>query len=200
MNRDEFFSNLFDENSPQAGNARERSQTSFESRIVRRVFNECGVKGVSWGRIVNECRIATGGHDLTFNWFNYAFPRFPARLMGKRIGYCGRRTADDGTTSPLSLYQLQFADLFKPKNNLVLRTIAKALHAAEHDDDQPYIFVFPIVRRMFCAHSLDIPANDGLDVPRIQWIMQTTATSRMVIESTASLFGAIGGDWFESQV
>jgi hypothetical protein len=198
MDRDDFFNNLFDENSPRAGSARQHQQTSFETRIVRRVFNECGVRRVSWGRLVNDCRIATGSHEMTFNWFNYAFPQFPARLFGKRIGYCGRRKADDGTSSPLSLYQLQFADIFKPKNNLLLRSLSKTLHATDHEDGQPYIFVFPIVRRMFCAHNLDLPANPTLDVPRIQWIMQPTADAKMIVESTASLFAAIGGDWFEA--
>lgn len=200
MDRDQFFNNLFDENNKRAGVSREQAQRSFEGRIVRRLFNECGVKRVVWGQLVNECRDVTGEPELTFGWFNSAFPRFPGRLLGKRISYCGRRTGSDGTSAPLSLYQLEFAEIFKPKNNLVLRTLAKALHTAEHDLNDPYVFVFPIVRRMFCAHNLILPANPTLDVPRIQWIMQTAdAGTTMAIEPTASLFAAIGDDWYQSQ-
>jgi hypothetical protein len=199
MDRDEFFSNLFDEDNPRANAARVHGQVAFEGRVVRRVFTECGVRNASMGRLINECRIATGDHYLTFSWFNYTFSRFPARLFGRRIGYCGRRKMDDGTTQPLSLYQLQFADIFKPQHNVVIRTISKALHAApDYADGQPFIFVFPIVRRMFCAHNLDIPSNPDLDTPRIQWIMQTADGAQMTVESTASLLAAIGNDWFET--
>lgn len=199
MDRDQFFNNLFDENNPRTGVSREQAQRLFESRIVRRLFSECGVQKVVWGRLVNLCKQATGEPELTFNWFNYAFPRFPARLLGKRISYCGRKSNADGSTSPISLYQLQFAEVFKPKNNLVLRALSKALHAAEHDVNSPYIFVFPIVRRMFCAHNLDLPANPTLDVPRIQWIMQAAESdTKMIVEPTASLFASIGEDWFQS--
>lgn len=200
MDRDQFFSNLFDDNNPRAGASREQAQRSFEGRIVRRVFSECGVKRVVWGRLVNDCRDQTGEPELTFAWFNSAFPKFPARLLGKRISYCGRRTGADGASAPLYLYQLEFAEIFKPKNNLVLRTLSRALHSAEHDLDVPYVFVFPIVRRMFCAHNLHLSANPTLDVPRIQWIMQAAETgTTMTIEPTASLFAAIGDDWYQSQ-
>jgi hypothetical protein len=198
MDRDQFFQNLFDDNSREAGANREQRQLSYENRIVRRVITECGVPRVSWGWLVNNCKAATGGHELSFEWFNYTFREFPARLLGKRIGYCARRTAPDGSSSPLSLYQLQFAELFKPRHNLVLRTIARALQAAEHNASDPFVFVFPIVRRMFCAHNLEIPTSAALDAPRIQWIMQTSPTgSKMIIESTASLFAAIGSEWFQ---
>lgn len=198
MDRDQFFQNLFDDNSREAGANREQRQLSYENRIVRRAITECGVQRVSWGWLVNNCKAATGGHEFSFEWFNYTFPAFPARLIGKRIGYCGRRTLPDGTSGPLSLYQLQFADLFKAKNNVVLRTIARALQSAEQDASQPFVFVFPIVRRMFCAHNLELPASPALDAPRVQWIMQTSPTGpRMIIEPTTSLFAAVGSEWFQ---
>lgn len=199
MDRDEFFSNLFNEDNPRANAARENAQVAYEGRVVRRLFAECGVRTVSWGRLINDCRVVTGEHHLTFNWFNYTFSRFPARLFGKRIGYCSRRKMDDGTSQPIGLYQLQLADIFKPTHNVLARVVSKALHAApDYVDGAPYVFVFPVVRRMFCAHNLELAANPELDTPRIQWIMQTADGAKMAIESTASLFAAIGNEWFES--
>lgn len=196
-NRNSFFNELFDDNSRQAGANREQRQISYESRLVRRVFTECGVKRVSWGQLVNHCKGATGNHELTFEWFNYTFPAFPARLMGRRIGYCARRKNADGTSSPLSLHQLQFADIFRPKNNLVLRSVSRVLADYEHDLTVPYVCIFPIVRKMFCAHNLELPGHTGIDEPRIQWIMQAQSGVRMTIEPTTSLLAAIGSEWFQ---
>jgi hypothetical protein len=196
-NRDSFFNELFDDNSRQAGANREQRQISYESRLVRRVFSECRVPRVSMGQLVNHCKGATGNHELTFEWFNFTFPEFPARLMGRRIGYCALRKQADGTSVPLSLYQLQFADIFRPKNNLVLRSVSRALADYEQELTDPYVFIFPIVRKMFCAHNLELPGNPGIDEPRIQWIMQAQSGVRMTIEPTTSLFAAVGPDWFQ---
>lgn len=195
--RDSFFGELFNDNSRQAGASREQRQISYESRLVRRVFRECGANRVNWGQLVNNCKGATDNHELTFEWFNYTFPEFPARLMGRRIGYCARRKTADGNSSPVYLYQMRLADFFRQKHNWLARSVLRVLADYEHDPALPYVFIFPIVRKMFCAHNLELPPNQGIDVPRIQWIMQPQAGAKMIVEPTDSLFAAIGPDWFK---
>lgn len=190
--RDQFFNNLFDENADAQTHGFQR-QLSYENRIVRRAFNECGVKPPSWGRIINMCRAETGAPELSFSWFNSTFRRFPGKLCGKRIGYCGYRRDDSGNKASLSLYQLSLAELLATKHNILLRTIAKAIHAAGVEDGQPFIFVFPLVRRMFCAHNLGFTVTPTDDAPSVRWVFN----GDLVVESSASAFRAIGPEWFD---
>lgn len=190
--RDQFFNNLFDENADAQSGGFQR-QLSYESRIVRRVFNECGVKPPSWGRLVNMCRDETGAPEFSFSWFNATFPRFPAKLCGKRIGYCGYRRDDAGNKTSLSLYQLSLAEILATKNNILLRTIAKSLHAAGVEDGQPFIFIFPLVRKMFCAHNLGFACKSQDDTPRVQWVFD----GDIAVESSVTALRTIGPDWFD---
>lgn len=190
--RDQFFNNLFDENAEAQTTGFQR-QLSYENRIVRRVFNECGVKIPSWGQLINLCRAETGAPELSFSWFNSTFPRFPAKLCGKRIGYCGYRRNDAGQKTSLSLYQLSLPEILATKHNILLRTIAKSLHSAGVEDGQPFVFVFPLVRKMFCAHNLRLAVKSDNTAPNVQWVFN----GDIVVENSAGAFRAIGADWFD---
>jgi len=193
MDRDQFFNHLFDERAREHTDGFQR-QLSYESRIVRRVFNECGVKVPSWGKLVNLCKDETGTHEMSCAWFNSAFPRFPARLCGKRIGYCGYRRDDAGNKTSLSLYQLTIGELLTAKNNILVRAISKALHVKEVDPERPFVLVFPIVRKFFVAHNLDVAPARGT-MPRVSWRFEENLVIN--IEQSASFFSAVGPDWFQ---
>lgn len=197
--RDEFFGELF-------GNAADRAenfhrQLSFEHRAVKRIFSECGVKVSSMGRLVNICRDETGQPEFSFAWFNSFFRAFPARLCGGRITYLGKRADDSGQRSNLYLYQLTIAEALQNKNNKLTRAIFKALHnaavnASIDDTQQPFIFMFSIVKTMFCAHNLDLPAELGATPSRAQLVVEYPEMT-LRVERSATLFAAIGGSWYE---
>jgi hypothetical protein len=186
--RDQFFNSLFSQDDFSR-------QLSYENRIVRRVITECGIKPPSWGKLVNLCRAETGQPYFSFQWFNLFFNQFPAVLCGKRIGYCGTKQDDNGNKKKMGLYELTMSDIFKPQKNMLVRAISSALHSAGVDTEQPFVFVFPIVRKMFCAHNLHVEPVD-FQQPRIQWRFQHEKAA-MTIESSASLFQAIGQDWYQ---
>ena len=194
--RDQFFNNLFDDNARAQTDGFQR-QLSYENRIVRRVFNECGVKPPSWGQLVNMCRGETGTHEMSFSWFNSAFPRFPATLCGKRIGYCGYRRDDAGNKSSLALYQLTINDMLVAKNNILVRTISKALHNFAVDPNRPFAFVFPIVRKFFVAHNISLSPQPLNDNARVMWTFNSSAGGLMHVEPSIAFFNAVGGEWFE---
>lgn len=184
MDRDQFFSNLFDENSEQAAASREQKQLSFEERVIKRVFRECGIKINSWGRFANDCRDVTGQLGLNFRWFNSSF-KFPATLCGKRI-YTGR--------SGTKLYELTIRDLLKPpEKNRVLKIVSRILHDQGISDDDFFVFVFPVVGTMFCAHNLSVEGTPGT---RLSFQLPNDL---IYIEATATLFSAVGAEWWESQ-
>lgn len=175
--RDQFFNNVFDESSGNAETARFQRQLGFEERTIKRVFSECGIKVGSWGKLVNECRNQTGLHRLNFNWFNRRFG-FPARLCGRRIA---------------GLYDLVFQDFFKPATrNRMFKSLHKNLHRQEIDTDRPFLFVFPIVGTMFCAHNLDI----GRESDSVTLSMRQ-ADTLLVFETTKSFFSNLGAEWFQ---
>jgi hypothetical protein len=193
--RDQFFGDLFNEGAEQTHHF--YRQLSFENRAVRRVFNECGVKVRSMGRLVNLCRDDTGNPDLSFSWFNAFFTRFPARLAGKKITYVGKRTNEQtGQRENAYLYQLTVLDAFQQKYNKIVTTLSRAMHRAAIDTSQPFVFLFPIVRTMFCAHNLDIPSQLAAEQHRAQLVFEYEKT-RLVIERSATLLNAIGPDWYE---
>lgn len=185
MERDQFFSNLFDENSENAALSREQKQLAFEERVIKRVFRECGIKVNGWGRFAKDCQDVTGQANLNFKWFNSSF-RFPAMLCGRRV-YAGR--------SGPKLYELTIRDLLKPpEKNRVLRILAKALQEQGIGDDDFFVFVFPVVQKMFCAHNLtniDLAPGTRLTFQRPDELIH--------IEPTDMLFGAVGTSWWESQ-
>jgi hypothetical protein len=179
MDRDQFFGNLFDENSENAEAVRLQRQLAFEERIIKRVFNECGIKRLGWGKLANECRDMTGHDKLNFNWFNSVYLHFPAVLCGRRIP---------------KLHELTLGDLFKNPTagrNRLCQAVSKNLNRQEVDTGSNFIFVFPVVRTMFCAHNLNIDAGDG---PRVSWHMQFEKMT-MTVETTVTLFQALGPEW-----
>lgn len=188
--RDQFFGNLFNESGAGAEEIRIQRQLSFEERIIKRVFNECGAKRAMWGRLVNQCREMTGHHKLNFNWFNATYRQFPGILCGKRIP---------------RLHELTIVDLFKnpDKSNRLAKAIAKNLQRVEIDCARNFIFVFPIVRTMFCAHNLEL--ERGPDMSCVQWRVDLrregnvpAAATRLIVEPTTTLFRAIGTEWCEA--
>lgn len=190
--RDKFFQDVFNQNSRNAAETKFQRQLSFEDRCVRRIFRECGI-AAPLGQFVRLCRDQTGYPELSFNWFQRQFD-FPARLGGKRITYVGRRNNE-----PLYLYQLSIIDLFNTKSassNPLVRAISKAMWSDDMDSEQPFIFMFPIVRKMFCAHNLDgiQSATAGSTKPcmRAQF---TFEKFRMTIEPSESLFAG-WTDWY----
>lgn len=193
--RDQFFGDLFNEGAEQTHHF--YRQLSFEHRAVKRVLNECGIKVRSMGRLVNLCRDATGNPEFSFSWFNSYFRAFPAQLSGKKITYVGKRTNEQtGQKENAYLYQLTVLDLFREKYNKLLTTLSKAMHRASVDTERPFVFLFPVVRTMFCAHNVDFPGGASAEHPRAQMVFEYEKT-RLVIERSASLFGAIGPDWYE---
>lgn len=181
--RDNFFSELFNQDSQGAEAIRFQRQLAFEERIIKRVFKECGIKISGWGKMANECRDMTGHNKLNFSWFNSEFSRFPGVLCGRRIP---------------RLHELTMADLFKiPKDgkNRLLAAVAKNLHRLEINTERRFIMCFPVVRTMLCAHN---HITDDTGIPRVQWICSfpPTVKNMFTVEHTSTLFNAIGSDWY----
>ena len=175
MDRDQFFNNIFDESGDAAEAIRAQRQLAFEERIVKRAFNESGVKVPSWGKLVKECQYETGLPKLNFQWFNRS-TRFPVRL-------CGRRTP--------GLHELTIADMFKPADkNRLFKAVVKNLQRQEIDAEQGFVFVFPVTRTMYCAHNVVGAQSVG---PR--WTM-TLEQAILTVEPTSSFFKSIGPGWF----
>lgn len=201
MNRDNFFDSVFNSDEAQSFPA-----LSYEDRIVRRLFTECGVVPRSMGRLVNICRDETGEPKLSFQWFNNYFS-FPARLCGARIGYCGTRVVS-GERQKRSMYQLDLSDVFRPKKNLFLRAVLEKL--ADNDIDlasaaRPFIFVFPVRRKMYCVHNYGSPLlpDTITDMHTQQELITEPVLSFyagnaniLTMQSTAAVFAHIGNDWF----
>jgi hypothetical protein len=188
--RDQFFGEIFNEDNF-------HRQLSFESRVVRRVFSECGVRIPSMGRLVNLCRDETGHPEFSFDWFNSKYSRFPGKLCGRSIGFCGYTTDDAGTKRKQFIYQLVITELLNPKNNRLVRAISKALHECAVSDSNPFVFIFTIVRKRFCAHNLDLPFPVSEEAPRTQWRFDN-GSSPLIIEPATPLLRAIGPEWFEN--
>lgn len=187
--RDQFFGEIFNDNNF-------GSQLAYENRVVKRVFSECNVKVPSMGQLVNLCRDETGYPEFSFSWFNSMFRRFPAVLCGRSVGFCGYDKDDAGNKRKRYLYQLVFSELLNAKNNRLVRAIVKALQASDINDSKPFLFVFTVVRKRFCAHNLDIdfPASEAM--PRVQWRFDD-GSSPLIVEPATSLLRAIGNEWFE---
>lgn len=177
FNRDDFFTR----------------QLLYENRTVRRAIAECGIKPKSWGRLVNICRDETGHPFFSCEWFNHFFPSFPARLCGKRIGYCGMRN-DGGEKKKVCLYQLTLKDLLKPEKNMLVRAVSTALGDLGVSTSEPFVFVFPVVKKMFCAHNLSLSQYES--EVRAQWLFMHNG-STLTVEPSDTLFRAIGNSWYE---
>ncbi|NBT75184.1 hypothetical protein EBZ80_24715 [bacterium] len=180
--RDQFFGELFSNDSQGAEAIRFQRQLAFEERIIKRVFKECGISVSGWGRYANECRNMTGHDKLNFSWFNSTFQRFPGILCGRRIP---------------RLHEITLADLLKISSNgknRLCSAIAKSLHRDEIDSSRRFIFCFPVVRTMFCAHNYE---TEDINQPRVSWRLNLGQGTRpLVVEPTAMFFGTVGSDWF----
>lgn len=182
MSRDEFFDNLFNEGAPAAEDLRRIRQLAYEERVIKRVFTECGAAPSSWGKLAVACRRATDSTKLHFSWFNSAYG-FPGKLCGSRIPY---------------LHKIALPELFKPTNkNRLVKAVAKQLAANEiAPNKDAYVFVFPLIKTAFCAHSLVHAGFEKLDEPRIQLLFNATDDARpLFIEPLKQLCKAIGNQW-----
>jgi hypothetical protein len=186
-NRDDFFGSVFRQDDFSR-------QLAYENRVVKRVIGECGIKPRSWGKLVNLCRDNTGQPFFSFDWFNQFFSGFPALLCGKRIGYCGTRVDANGRQR-VSLYQLTLRDVLRPEKNLLVRAVSNALADMSVDTNNQFVFVFPLVKKMFCAHNLDW-LDRGESEIHVQWSF-THQRSKLIVEPTESVFRALGNDWYE---
>lgn len=168
-------------------------QLMYENRVVRRAIAECGIKPRSWGRLVNMCRDETGQPFFSCDWFNHFFPSFPARLCAKRIGYCGTRV-EGGERKKVCLYQLTLKDILRPEKNLLVGAVSNALGELNVNTSDPFVLVFPIVKKMFCAHNLSLDTYES-DI-RAQWVFQH-GRKPLIVEPSVTLFGAIGNGWYQ---
>jgi hypothetical protein len=186
MERDEFFQNLFDTNSPEADAIRAQRQLAYEERIIKRVLTECGAAPASWGALVNQCRRESHTDKLNFRWFNESYSRFPGQLCGKRIPY---------------MHQITLVDLFRPViKNRVVKAISKALAAVSVDPaTTPYVLVFPIVKTQFCAHTITRIGYEPIsDNNRMQFCIQPHAGKSirpLFIEPLKTFCAALGNQW-----
>lgn len=187
--RDQFFGEIFNDDNF-------HRQLSYEHRVVKRVFSECGVKVPSMGRLVNLCRDETGHPEFSFSWFNSTFPRFPAVLCGKSVGFCGYDKDDAGNKRKRYIYQLLLSELLMTKYNRLVRAISKALHESAVNDSNPFIFVFTVVRKRFCAHNLSLSFPTSEEQPRVQWRFDN-GSSPLIVEPSTAVLRAIGNEWFE---
>jgi hypothetical protein len=185
-NRDDFFKSVF-------GGGNETFQLAYENRTVRRAINECGVKPKSMGKLVNICRDETGQPFFSFDWFNQFFDAFPATLCGKRIGRVGSGIRN-GERQKLCLYQLNLKELLQPDNNLLVRAISAALVDCKVESNRPFVFVFPVVKKMFCAHNMALDIEKGES--RAQWVFNHNG-ALLTVEPTDSVFRSIGSEWYQ---
>jgi hypothetical protein len=185
MSRDEFFQNLFNDSTPAAEDIKVLRQLAYEERVIKRIFTECGLRPSSWGRLAVDCREKTQATKLNFAWFNATYSEFPGQLIGRRVPF---------------LHKTTLIDLFKPpaKNRLV-RAISRELTISNvNPKTQSYMFVFPIVKTSFCAHSLGSLADTKLAAAyRQQFVMLPPDSDRpFIVEPLKNICTAIGLTWF----
>lgn len=185
--RDALAKDIFGED--ESGPTRQMRQYAYEERVIKRVFAESGVtpRG-GWGYFVNQSREMIGVPKLSFQWFNQTF-RFPGVLCGRRIAY---------------MHQLTLPDMIKPPSrNKMLKRIAKQLHKLDIDSaKQKFVFCFPVVRTLFCAHNLRSQAPEAWENPTWRFQIATTLNGEgcsewMFIEPLSGLCQGIpAAEWF----
>lgn len=180
--RDALAKDIFGED--ESGPTRQMRQYAYEERVIKRVFAESGVtpRG-GWGYFVNQSREMIGVPKLSFQWFNQVFS-FPGVLCGSRIGY---------------MHELTLPDMIKPpQRNKMLKRIAKQLYKKDIDSRQKFVFCFPIVRTLFCAHNLRSQAPDSWDKPTWRFQISTYADGNwLFVEPLAGLCQGIpAAEWF----
>lgn len=184
MDRDDFFRGIQDEANPAADDIKRLRQMAYEERVIKRVITSCGVDTVSWGRLALLCREATDEKKLHFDWFNQQYgSKFPGILAGKRIAY---------------MHDITLPELFKPVGqNKLIRKLSKAF--AEYEIDplkDRYLFVFPLIKTQFCAHTIT-----NLELPDLEqnfqiWLNLAAANRPIIIEPLKNVCAAIGSEWF----
>ena len=185
MDRDEFFQNIFGENTPSAEIIRAQRQLAYEERIIKRILTGCDAAPGSWGMLVNQCRRESHSDKLNFEWFNTHYTKFPGKLCGKRIPF---------------LHQITLPDLFRPvvKNKLV-KAIGRVLGLNEiNPHSQNFVCVFPIVKTQFCAYnSWRIGQEVINDTARTQIVLSPELRNNrpLIIEPLATYCKAVGNDW-----
>lgn len=182
MSREEFFENLFNDGAPAAEDLKRIRQLAYEERVIKRVFTECGAAPSSWGKIAVACRNATDSTKLHFDWFNSAYS-FPGTLCGSRIPY---------------IHKITLPELFKPTNkNRLIKALSKQLAARDlHATRDSYVFVFPLIKTAFCAHSLSSAGYEAINEPRSQVLFKIPGERRpLFIEPLKQLCKAIGNQW-----
>ena len=182
MSRDDFFNNMFNESAPDAEDLKRLRQLAYEERIIKRVFTECGAAPNSWGKLAVACRQATDSTKLHFSWFNSAYS-FPGKLCGRRIPF---------------IHKITLPELFKPTNkNRLVKAVSKQLAEYELDPVRdPVVFVFPLIKTSFCAHSLMGAGTTAVDDVRLQFVISQPGGKRpLFIEPLGQLCKAIGNDW-----
>lgn len=182
-NRDEFFSELFDEDSVQQKAIKAARQLEFEERVIKCAFTAGGYKPPSWGRLANMCRDATNEIKLNFMWFNTEFPRFPGVLCGSRVPY---------------LHELLIKDVFSlgqpvERKNKLLRRLMRVFEKHEIDATNKFVFAFTITKTLLVAHNLT-----QLEPPETETSVEIhyrLMNRSFIIEPAKVVFARIGADW-----
>lgn len=182
--RDAIAKDIFGED--ESGPTRQMRQYAYEERVIKRVFAESGItpRG-GWGYFVNQSREMIGLPKLSFQWFNQVFS-FPGILCGSRIGY---------------MHELTLPDMVKPpQRNKMLKRIAKQLYKKDIDSKQKFVFCFPVVRTIFCAHNLRSQAPESWDKPTWRFQISTCADGNwLFVEPLAGLCQGIpAAEWFNA--
>lgn len=184
--RDALAKDIFgeDESAP----SRQMRQYAYEERVIKRVFAASGVtpRG-GWGYFVNQSREMIGVPKLSFQWFNKVFS-FPGILAGSRMGY---------------MHELTLTDMIRPpQRNKMMKRISKQLYKADIGPTQKFVFCFPVVRTLFCAHNLRSQTPDSWDHPEWRFQIATNMSGEgcnewLFIEPLAGLCQGIpAAEWF----
>ncbi len=65
---------------------REQQQIGFQERIVKQLLRKAGVE-INVAALKREAGEQRNTSDLSFDWFNENFPRFPLRLLSQKLKY-----------------------------------------------------------------------------------------------------------------
>lgn len=125
--------------------ARQIRQLSYEERVIKRVFAESGIAPLQgWWPYIRQSEAVVGVPKLSFQWFNESFSRFPGVLCGKKLPY---------------MHEITMKQLMQPApNNTLIKRVMK--HLQQLNNPRHFVFCFPVVRRIYCAHNLTSQTTD----------------------------------------
>lgn len=181
--RDALAKDIFGED--ESGPSRQMRQYAYEERVIKRVFAGSGVtpRG-GWGYFVNQSREMIGVPKLSFQWFNQVFS-FPGVLCGARLKY---------------LHKLTLTDMIKqPHRNQIVKRVGKHLYKQDINiQRQKFVFCFPVVRTLFCAHNLRSQSPDSWDKPSWRFQIATYAAGNWLFVEPLAGFcqGVPASEWF----